>query len=244
MAIQVKLNDAGIIDYYWGPGFFLISLVLAAFSGFNAATLVLVGMVAIWSARLCVHLVARHRGSKSEDARYAAMRAAGGPTFWWKSLFTIFLLQGALQWMIASPLHAAFLLPSSGTATDPLFLAGALLFSIGFAIESVADRQLAYFRREAKSGGNLMTSVFGASQASELSRGNDPLDWHWHQRVWHHRFPVGIRGTGRAGAVMYFVSIPITEDHLRASRPEFASYASRTPVLLPRLFALVNYARA
>lgn len=237
--IQVKLKDAGIIDYYWGPGFFVIALVLAAFRGFDGATLVLTGMVAVWSLRLCAHLVVRHRGSKSEDARYAAMRTAGGPSFWWKSLFTIFLLQGALQWIIASPLYAAFLLPASGTATDPLFLVGALLFSFGFAIESAADLQLSDFRKKAHVGSHLMTSgLWGISRHPNylgemiLWAGIGTCAFALTGSLWAFAGPTVLV------AIMYFVSIPITEDHLRSSRPEFASYAERTPVLVPRLLAL------
>lgn len=243
--IQVKLRDAGVIDYYWGPGFVVISLVLGFFSGFTAPSLVLISMVAIWSTRLSWYLVARHRRSPAEDARYAAMRRAGGDSFWWKSLFTIFLLQGALQWIIASPLYATFLLPQTGTPTDLLFLFGLLLFAAGFLIEATADRQLAQFRQIAGSQGQLMTSGL-------WSRSRHP-NYFGEIILW---FGIGFCSFAITGSfwaffgpvilamIIYFVSIPITEDHLRSSRPAFDGYAARTPVLVPHIPGLRKRANA
>jgi steroid 5-alpha reductase family enzyme len=243
--IQVRLRDAGIIDYYWGPGFFVIALVLGSLSGFTFPLMILTAMVALWSARLSWHLVARHRKSPAEDARYAAMRRAGGANFWWKSLYTIFLLQGVLQWIIASPLHAAFLLPQTGSATDVVFLFGLLLFVSGFAIESVADYQLAQFRDLAGSQGQLMTSGL-------WSRSRHP-NYLGEIILW---FGIGLCAFALTASfwafvgpvilalIIYYVSIPITEDHLRSSRPTFDSYAARTPALVPHIPGLRKRASA
>lgn len=243
--IQVRLRDAGIIDYYWGPGFFVIALVLGLLSGFTFPTLLLTAMVALWSVRLAWHLVARHRKSRTEDARYAAMRHAGGTSFWWKSLFTIFLLQGVLQWIIASPLHAAFLLPQVGSATDPAFLFGMLLFASGFVIESVADYQLAQFRDLAGSQGQLMTSGLWSRSRHPNYLGEIIL---WlgiglcafalTASFWVFVGPVIL------ALIIYYVSIPITEKHLRSSRPAFEGYTARTPVLVPRIPGLRKRVRA
>lgn len=243
--IQVRLRDAGIIDYYWGPGFFVIALVLGSLSGVTFPSMILTAMVALWSARLSWHLVARHRKSPAEDARYAAMRRAGGVSFWWKSLFTIFLLQGVLQWIIASPLHAAFLLPQVGSASDPIFLLGMLLYAAGFAIEAKADWQLAQFRELAGSKGELMTSGLWSRSRHPNYLGEIIL---WigiglcafalTASFWAFVGPVIL------ALIIYYVSIPITEDHLRSSRPAFDGYATRTPVLVPRIRSLRKRARA
>jgi len=79
--------------------------------------------VTVWGLRLALHILWRRRGH-GEDRRYAAMRATRGAAFWWQSLFTIFLLQGFLQWLISLgvQLDIAAATPPRWTAWD---LAGA-----------------------------------------------------------------------------------------------------------------------
>ncbi|MGB8816707.1 MAG: DUF1295 domain-containing protein [Rhizobiaceae bacterium] len=243
--IQVRLKDAGLVDYYWGPGFLVIALVHGWLGGFTVATATLTLLVAFWSMRLSWHLVVRHQKSSAEDARYAAMRSAGGTNFWWKSLFTVFLLQAVLQWIIALPLHAAFLHLQTVSVFNPLFIFGLLVFLAGFAFETIADRQLAHFKQESALPGRLMTSGLWA-----LSRHPNYLG---EMILW---FGLGVcvfamNGSALALAgpvilafIIVAVSIPLTEDHLSATRPAFEAYAARTPMLLPRLAALKSFVGA
>ena len=48
----------------------------------------------------------RHRLMPEEDARYASMRRAGGPQWWWQSLYKVFWLQAVILWIVATPVHA------------------------------------------------------------------------------------------------------------------------------------------
>ena len=47
--IHVRLNDAGVVDYYWGPGFAVIALVHGWIGGFNTTAAVLTIAVIVWS---------------------------------------------------------------------------------------------------------------------------------------------------------------------------------------------------
>jgi steroid 5-alpha reductase family enzyme len=243
--IHVGLRDAGVVDYYWGPGFAVIALVHGWFSGFTVPAAILTVAVLLWSARLSGYLIARHRKSRAEDARYAAMRQAGGPSFWWKSLFSIFLLQGFLQWAIASPLHAVFAGSQTGDASAPLFIFGMSLFAAGFVVESVADFQLARFKNASDAPGRLMTGGLW-----RLSRHPNYLG---EMILWTGvglaafsatHSPFALAGPVILALAMIFVSAPLTEDHLTKSRPQFEAYAARTPMLVPRLGALFRARRA
>jgi steroid 5-alpha reductase family enzyme len=233
--IHVWLADAGVVDYYWAPGFVVISAAHALFFGFNPASWLLFVMLLIWSLRLTSHLVDRHRRMISEDARYAAMRSGGGDTFWWKSLFTIFMLQGFLQWVIASPLHVVAE-AQTGSPTAPLALFGIALFAVGFVVESIADWQLRQFRLTQSGPDKLMQTGLWASSRHPNYLGEMIL---W---VGIGLFAFSISGSFYAFVgpailicAIWFVSIPLTEDHLAKSRLEFAAYAVRTPVLVPSL---------
>jgi steroid 5-alpha reductase family enzyme len=95
--LSLRTRDVGAVDIVWGPGFALIAwlewLRLAPQHG--SSTLLLLA-VTLWAARLGAHLLARHRLSVGEDARYAAMRAADPGRFWWSSLYKVFVLQAAM----------------------------------------------------------------------------------------------------------------------------------------------------
>jgi steroid 5-alpha reductase family enzyme len=109
-------------------------------------------LVALWAARLTVYIARRNRGAP-EDRRYASMRAAHGPGFWWKSLYLVFGLQAILAWVISLPLLAAILGVRSLGWLDYLALA---LWLVGLAFEALADRQLAEFKSRPENAGQVM----------------------------------------------------------------------------------------
>jgi steroid 5-alpha reductase family enzyme len=75
------------------------------------------------------------------------MRASHGQAFWWRSLFTVFWLQGALLWFVSLPLLVAVRAaqPTHLTVVDGL---GILIFAVGFGFEVVGDAQLERFKAQ------------------------------------------------------------------------------------------------
>src|SRR4029079_8264553 len=135
---SVRLEDASIADICWGLGFVL----LAWLSCLLPPTLTprswwVAVCTTLWGARLSSHIFRRNHG-KGEDPRYRAMRASHGRAFWWRSLFTVFWLQGAILWFVALPLLAAVRAPRPAdlVAVDGL---GVVLFALGFGFEVVGD---------------------------------------------------------------------------------------------------------
>ena len=85
------------------------------------------------------------------------MRERHAARFWWVSLFTVFLLQGFLLWLISAPLLEAIVAaePARWTLLD---LAALGLFVVGFLFESIGDLQLAY--RLPKRWGSVVLNAF------------------------------------------------------------------------------------
>lgn len=232
--IHVPLTDAGIVDYYWGPGFAVIGWSGLLLGGeASPAKLLFLAAVSVWSARLAVQLILRHRLMPTEDARYARMRAEGGRQWWWQSLYKVFLLQAIILWIVATPVHAMIAAPPASA----LSLAGEIglaVFVVGLALESVADWQLYRHRLTGKSGRQtLMSGLWTYSRHpnylgeilvwSGLGLAAFDLSGHW----WALIGPVVL------AMVIRFVSLPLTEQHLLASRSDYAAYAARTPVFFP-----------
>lgn len=150
---SVRLRDAGFADTLWSLYFAAMAgvYILAAPATGERALLVLV-LVALWAARLSVFIARRNRGAP-EDRRYAAMRAAHDPGFWWKSLYLVFGLQGILAWVISLPLLAAILGQGPLGWLDYLALS---LWLIGLFFEAVGDQQLADFKSRPENAGQVM----------------------------------------------------------------------------------------
>lgn len=231
--ISLRKNDASIVDWYWGTGFGVIALTYTILHGASAPAWVLVILTVVWSVRLTGYMVKRHLWKGEEDARYAAMRAAGGPTYKRDSLFKIFWLQAVIMWMIATPQHAGLLYADGIDRPLPFFL-GALLFAVGLTIESVADAQLDRFVRTPGNRGRLMTTGLFAWCRHPNYTGEIVLWW-----------GLGLVGFSLSGVAWTFLGpailtfllvkvsgVPMLDAHL-STRPGWSDYAANTPALLP-----------
>ena len=150
--VSVRIKDASIVDMFWGLGFAVIAaiclLVTENLAPLTAATL---WLVILWGVRLFVHLGTRWRREGEEDYRYQKMRAHHGEKFWWRSIFTVFTLQGVLMWLVAMPYMAAAYFGST-VALPGVTIIGLLIAVAGLIMETLSDRQLTAFRANAQPG--------------------------------------------------------------------------------------------
>jgi steroid 5-alpha reductase family enzyme len=106
------------------------------------ATKVIAVLVTLWGLRLATHIALRARKGKP-DPRYQEITKKWKGNYWLRAYYSIFLTQGLLMLIVATPIYFA-----SGLANDSLkFLiyAGGIIWTAGFIIEAVADQQLARF---------------------------------------------------------------------------------------------------
>lgn len=152
---SVKLRDASIIDPCWGLGFVLIAWQSALINGFtDSRTILLVTLITIWGTRLSAFLLYRNHGH-GEDRRYTVMREHHGLRFWWVSLFTVFLLQAILLWLIAWPFQVAMARRHS-PGWNWLDAIGLVVWTAGFLFEAVGDWQLARFKSDPANANRVM----------------------------------------------------------------------------------------
>lgn len=160
-----KLRNNGIVDVVWSLGFGPLALValfvtphLAVNSLARVRWDVITALVLIWSLRLGTHLLVRVRAHHPrEDVRYAKLRQEWGAATN-RKMFWFFQLQGVLQVVLSAPIFLVNL-DNSGTETcsgiGATGCAGALLWFVGIAGESLADRQLACFRADPANKGKV-----------------------------------------------------------------------------------------
>ncbi len=155
--VSLALKNSSIVDIFWGFGFVIFAWVafLLTPDGFHTRILLFSLLVTVWGLRLTLHILTRNWG-KPEDFRYQAWRKEAGPSWWWRSFFKVFLLQGLLLWVIAAPLLAAQFSPLPARLIWLDFIA-VPLWMIGFFFEAVGDWQLRRFIANPANKGKLLT---------------------------------------------------------------------------------------
>ncbi len=234
-ALSLRLRNAGIVDVFWGVGFVLIAALavwLGQGGGVRAA--LVLALTSVWGLRLALHIGWRSRG-KPEDHRYQQFRANAGPSFWWRSLFTVFLLQGAVMWVVALPLTAALAVrgPNAPTLWDAAAL---LLWAAGMVFEAGADWQLARFKADPANRGKVCNRGFwGLSRHPNYF--GDAVVW-WGFGCFG--LAVGAWWTLVGPALMTLLlrrvsGVTLLDSTLSQRRPGYRDYMRSTPSFVPRL---------
>jgi steroid 5-alpha reductase family enzyme len=152
--LSLRMHDASIVDFYWGPGFAIIAWIAWLINGSNDPfQWIMLAMLSLWGLRLGLHIVRRHDG---EDARYQAMRARHGESFERKSLWMVFGLQAVVQWLASSP--ALVMMLAKPQPITAIIFVGIFLFFAGFALEFAADESVRRFKANPLNKGKLLTT--------------------------------------------------------------------------------------
>jgi steroid 5-alpha reductase family enzyme len=145
-------DKASWVDAFWAGNLAVLAAWYAASAHGDATRRVVVAVVGgAWGLRLAVHIAIRvARGP--EDSRYVALRAE-----WKNNLPGRFLRFYMVQALVDVVLSVPFLLMALdrapfGRTTEVL---GVALWAVALAGESVADAQLARFKREARTRGRV-----------------------------------------------------------------------------------------
>ncbi len=224
-----------VVDIAWGVAFTVVALVTYAVSGGEGdegRRLMVTAATAVWGMRLSGHIAWRGRGG-GEDLRYDRLlaRAPGSRNAY--AFRMVYLLQGALVWLVSLPVQAAQYVPSP---PGPVAGAGVLLWAAGLTFETVGDLQLTRFRSDPSNCGVVM----------------DRGLWAWTRHpnyfgdflIWWGLFAMAC-GTWQAAAVSvvsplvmsflltYGSGKRLLERHM-ANRSGYAAYAARTSGFIPR----------
>ncbi|MGJ3232723.1 MAG: DUF1295 domain-containing protein [Oceanicaulis sp.] len=230
-------RDPSFVDAFWAFGIVLMavsSFVLAG--GWEPRKALIAGLVLIWGARLGLHLFLRWR-REGADRRYEALLASArkrrGWSFGRTTALFIFAPQAALLWVAALPAQLGQVSAEPGFTL--LAYGGAALALFGIGYESLADLQLARFKADARSAGQVMDKGLWAWSRHPNYFG-EALTW-W--GIWL----IAAETTPGLFAVLgpVFVTFtlikwsgaPLLERGLHQSRPGYADYVKRVSPFIP-----------
>ena len=234
-AVGVRKGVHRVVDIAWGIAFTAVALVTCVASageGDTGRRILVTALTSVWGLRLAAHIARRARGH-GEDPRYDAMlaKAPGGRDAY--ALRKVYLLQGALVWLVSLPVQAAQYAPGGLGA---FAWSGTALWAVGLFFEAVGDAQLARFKADPAHRGRIM----------------DRGLWGWTRHpnyfgdfcVWWGLFLIACDSAAAAAVsavsplVMSYLLIngsgkPLLERHM-AARPGYAEYVARTSGFFPR----------
>lgn len=224
-------KDAGIMDIFWGLGFIVVAYFYLAADYSNAfQPRLLYSLVFLWGTRLSLHIAVRNLG-EAEDARYANWRTQNGSRWWWYSYFKVFLLQGAVMWIVSLPLLTGLQDRSILTIVDGI---GIVLFITGFLIESIGDWQLRAFKKDpANKGKVLSTGLWGFTRHPNYF-GEAVLWWGFTliaiemSTLWILISPIIM-----TWLLIKVSGVAMLDDLLRKTKPDYVAYIESTNAFFP-----------
>jgi steroid 5-alpha reductase family enzyme len=230
IALVKKRND--VADIAWGFGF----IVVTAYSYFSNGIaidrgLIVLILIVVWGSRLSLHIFLRNR-LKTEDYRYKTWRESWGKHFYWRSYVQVFLLQGVLLLVVATPAVVSEV--SCGMPLTYLDFIGIFVWLFGFLFESIADKQLAIFSSLADNKGKVIQH--GLWRYSRHPNYFGEVTQWWGIAIIALSVPAGVVGILGAATITFLIlkvsGVPMLEAKMKQN-PAFVEYAKKTSVFFP-----------
>lgn len=231
--LSVRWKRMDIVDAAWGIGFIGITFLCIGIIGeISFRQAVLMTLVFVWGVRLTTHIVMRLRRG-GEDPRYKELRKIWGKTLPLRSYLQVFLLQGALLYVIALPIILSFR-NDIGFPWNVVDTVGVLLWLLGFVFEAVGDAQLRAFVNNPRNKGKIMNQ--GLWKYSRHPNYFGEVCMWWGIGLIACSVPFGYLGLLGPATLTYlilFVSgVPITEKRYENDEA-YVAYKMKTNRLLP-----------
>lgn len=227
-------KNSGVMDVFYTVTAVVPAIALLVNHGTYAPpALLLLALMAVWSARLVRHAGATNLGERGEQQPYASWRVRYGARWWWWSYFQVFLLQGGLVWIWILPIVLALnAAPTSLTATEAV---ATLVWITGFLFQSIADRQLARFKADPRNKGRVLRTGLWSLTRHPNYFGESLMWWGYFGFGLAH--PLGWIGIVGPIYVTWFMSkgsaATMLDRHMLRTKPDYADYVQRVPGFCP-----------
>ncbi len=238
LLVAVKIGDVSFIDAVWGAGMALLagsSWLQVEDAGPRAA--LIAGMAVIWGLRLGLHLFARWRKG-GEDPRYTKILgpARDQGRFASGAFKRVFGPQAVLLYVTCLPAQMG--VAASGSATIGIVaMAGAALWLLGLAFETVGDWQLSRFRANPESKGKVLDTGLWRYTRHPNYFGDACVWWGIWLAAAEAGWPVALGSV--IGPIFLTFTLtrwsgkPLLKKGMAKGRPLYADYVKRTSGFIP-----------
>ena len=232
--VSVRLGDPSFVDAWWPMGFAVVAWVsFVVADGDPVRQGWLVGLTTVWALRLGGYLFWRWRRN-GPDKRYVNMirHAPGNPHAF--TLRNVFLLQGALLWVVSLPLQLGQWY-ADPRGLLPLGFVGVVLCVAGIAFESIGDAQLTRFKADPANAGRVMDRGLWRYTRHPNYFG-DACTW-WGLLLVSVANPVTALAVVSPLVMTFLLArwsgVGPVERRLKRHKPDYAEYSGRTSCFVP-----------
>lgn len=227
-----KIKNWGVIDIAWGLGFIVTTLtVFLQVDQVSISKLIVFMMTCIWSLRLSIYLFVRNHG-KPEDWRYQKFRSEWAPNENVQAYLKVFVFQGLLMFLISLP-QMLFIRDEKIINWGLMEVVGLIIWIQGFMFETLADWQLARFKKDVSNKGKVMTKGVWSLSRHPNYYGEVTLWWGFYIMLFNY-VPWW---TAIGPLLITFFIVNVTGIALLEKRyegnQEFEKYKGRTSVFFP-----------
>lgn len=232
--VSVAVDNSSIYDPYW-------SVQPAAIAGYylwigwgdvDARQVIVTALVLVYALRLTSNFYRDWPGLAKEDFRYVSFRDRFGRAYWPVSFLGIHLFPTAMVYLGCLPLYAV---AKPGSAALGWLDGLGIVVTLGaIMLAYVSDEQLRAFRSDAASRGAVMSAGLWAHGRHPNYLGEVVTWW----GLWLFGLAAGMEwwwtvvGALAINIMFVFVSIPMMEKRLLATKSDYAEYRERTPMFL------------
>ncbi|MGJ3647762.1 DUF1295 domain-containing protein [Sphingomonas sp. GlSt437] len=235
--VTLKTRDVTPIDSVWALG--MVALGWTSFvqsSGDPTRKALLMTICTIWGVRLGGYLLWRWRRN-GPDRRYVTMfskaKDAKGWGFNQASFRLVYAIQAPLLFIVCLPVQLGQINPAPPVGA--LGEVGAAIAVVGILLETIADLQLAAFRRDAANAGKVLSSG--------LWRYSRHPNYFGEACVWWGLYLIAAESmTGRWAlfgpvlltyTLLKWSGVPTIEGRMKRKKPDYEAYVRRTSGFVP-----------
>jgi steroid 5-alpha reductase family enzyme len=235
-AVSVLVDNSSIYDPYWSLQPLAVALyyMWTGRENIDARQIVVTVLLFLYSLRLTSNFYRHWPGLSKEDFRYVSFQERFGRAYWAVSFLGIHLFPTIMVYLGCLPLYA---LTRPGAAGFGWLDAVGMVVTLGaIVLAFVADEQLRRFRDDPTNKGRVMDAGLWTHSRHPNYLGEMATWW----GLWlfalaaDPRWWWTVAGALAISGLFVFVSIPLMERRISATRDGYAEYREQTPMLLPR----------
>lgn len=229
-AFGLVLKNASLYDPYWSvapPVLYLCFLLDKGFA--DAADFVMLGVLLVWGIRLTLNWIIGWRGLDHQDWRYTMLKEKNPKIWFLTNFFGINMMPTLIVFANMAP---AYLSATASKSIGILTVLGAAVCLLAILLQIISDSQMRRFRLS-QQGGHIASGLWKYSRHPNYL-GEVMLWWGVYimmlgaapQYWWAVVAPVLMT------LLFVFISIPMMEKRLLATKQGYKNYQKATSILL------------
>ena len=235
--VSVAVDNSSIYDPYWSvqplaiAGYYL----RVEWGHIDSRQIIATVLILLYALRLTSNFYRDWPGLSKEDFRYVEFRQRFGKGYWPVSLLGIHLFPTIMVYLGCLPMYAVTRPGAAGLGWVDGVGTAVTVGAVSLAF--VADEQMRRFRNDPANRGLTMNEGLWARSRHPNYMGEVATWW----GLWLFAMAAGARwwwtvaGAAAITVMFVLVSIPWMEKRMLATRPLYAAYRERTPMLVPRV---------